>query len=52
MKRLAGAGKAVLLVEQRARAALKIADWTSALGLQGQTRLAGRLTSSSEASGL
>jgi branched-chain amino acid transport system ATP-binding protein len=41
VKRLAGAGKAVLLVEQRARAALKIADWTSVL-VSGQTRLEGR----------
>ena len=41
VKRLAGAGKAVLLVEQRARAAIKIADWTSVL-VSGQTRLEGR----------
>ena len=41
IKRLAGVGKAVLLVEQRARAALKIADWTSVL-VSGQTRLEGR----------
>jgi ABC-type branched-subunit amino acid transport system ATPase component len=41
VKRLAGVGKAVLLVEQRARAALKIADWTSVL-VSGQTRLEGR----------
>jgi ABC-type branched-subunit amino acid transport system ATPase component len=41
VKRLAGAGKAVLLVEQRARAALKIADWTSVL-VSGTTRLEGR----------
>jgi ABC-type branched-subunit amino acid transport system ATPase component len=41
VKRLAGAGKAVLLVEQRARAALQIADWTSVL-VSGQTRLEGR----------
>jgi ABC-type branched-subunit amino acid transport system ATPase component len=39
--RLAGAGKAVLLVEQRARAALQIADWTSVL-VSGSTRLEGR----------
>jgi ABC-type branched-subunit amino acid transport system ATPase component len=39
--RLAGAGKAVLLVEQRARAALQIADWTSVL-VSGATRLEGR----------
>jgi len=39
--RLAGAGKAVLLVEQRARAALQIADWTSVL-VSGTTRLEGR----------
>jgi ABC-type branched-subunit amino acid transport system ATPase component len=41
VKRLAGVGKAVLLVEQRARAALKIANWTSVL-VSGQTRLEGR----------
>jgi ABC-type branched-subunit amino acid transport system ATPase component len=41
VKRLAGIGKAVLLVEQRARAALQIADWTSVL-VSGQTRLEGR----------
>jgi ABC-type branched-subunit amino acid transport system ATPase component len=39
--RLAGLGKAVLLVEQRARAALQIADWTSVL-VSGTTRLEGR----------
>jgi ABC-type branched-subunit amino acid transport system ATPase component len=39
--RLAGVGKAVLLVEQRARAALQIADWTSVL-VSGTTRLEGR----------
>jgi ABC-type branched-subunit amino acid transport system ATPase component len=39
--RLAGAGKAVLLVEQRARAALQIASWTSVL-VSGTTRLEGR----------
>jgi len=37
---LAAAGKAVLLVEQRARAALAIASWTSVL-VSGQTRLEG-----------
>src|SRR5438552_18370215 len=31
VKRLAGVGKAVLLVEQRARAAPEIANWTSVL---------------------
>ncbi|MEO8745150.1 MAG: ABC transporter ATP-binding protein [Candidatus Dormiibacterota bacterium] len=41
VKRLAGVGKAVLLVEQRARAALQIADWTSVL-VSGATRLEGR----------
>jgi ABC-type branched-subunit amino acid transport system ATPase component len=41
VKRLASIGKAVLLVEQRARAALQIADWTSVL-VSGQTRLEGR----------
>ena len=41
VKRLAGLGKAVLLVEQRARAALQIADWTSVL-VSGTTRLEGR----------
>ncbi len=39
--RLASAGKAVLLVEQRARAALQIASWTSVL-VSGSTRLEGR----------
>lgn len=39
--RLAGVGKAVLLVEQRARAALQIADWTTVL-VSGTTRLEGR----------
>jgi ABC-type branched-subunit amino acid transport system ATPase component len=39
--RLAGAGKSVLLVEQRARAALQIATWTSVL-VSGTTRLEGR----------
>src|SRR5256884_6615627 len=41
VKRLAGVGKAVLLVEQRARAALEIAAWTSVL-VSGTTRLEGR----------
>jgi branched-chain amino acid transport system ATP-binding protein len=39
--RLAGLGKAVLLVEQRARAALQIAGWTNVL-VSGTTRLEGR----------
>jgi ABC-type branched-subunit amino acid transport system ATPase component len=39
--RLAGLGKSVLLVEQRARAALQIASWTSVL-VSGMTRLEGR----------
>ena len=39
--RLAGLGKAVLLVEQRARAALQVASWTSVL-VSGSTRLEGR----------
>jgi ABC-type branched-subunit amino acid transport system ATPase component len=39
--RLAGLGKAVLLVEQRARAALQVADWTSVL-VSGSVRLEGR----------
>ena len=41
VKRLAGVGKAVLLVEQRARAAMQIASWTSVL-VSGATRLEGR----------
>jgi ABC-type branched-subunit amino acid transport system ATPase component len=41
VRRLAGLGKAVLLVEQRARAALQIADWTSVL-VSGSVRLEGR----------
>jgi len=41
VRRLAGLGKAVLLVEQRARAALKVADWTSVL-VSGAVRLEGR----------
>jgi ABC-type branched-subunit amino acid transport system ATPase component len=40
VRRLAVAGKAVLLVEQRARAAMQIADWTSVL-VSGETRLEG-----------
>ena len=39
--RLANGGKAVLLVEQRARAAMQIASWTSVL-VSGTTRLEGR----------
>ena len=39
--RLAAGGKAVLLVEQRARAALQVASWTSVL-VSGTTRLEGR----------
>jgi branched-chain amino acid transport system ATP-binding protein len=41
VRRLADAGKAVLLVEQRARAALQIADWVVVL-VSGVTRLEGR----------
>ena len=41
VRRLADLGKAVLLVEQRARAALGIADWTLVL-VSGATRLEGR----------
>jgi ABC-type branched-subunit amino acid transport system ATPase component len=41
VRRLADAGKAVLLVEQRARAALEIADWTVVL-VSGVNRLEGR----------
>jgi ABC-type branched-subunit amino acid transport system ATPase component len=41
VRRLADAGKAVLLVEQRARAALEIADWTVVL-VSGVARLEGR----------
>jgi ABC-type branched-subunit amino acid transport system ATPase component len=41
VRRLADAGKAILLVEQRARAALEIADWTVVL-VSGVTRLEGR----------
>jgi len=40
-RRLADVGKAVLLVEQRARAALGIADWTLVL-VSGMIRLEGR----------
>jgi len=39
--RLASAGKAVLLVEQRARAAMQVASWASVL-VSGATRLEGR----------
>ena len=38
--RLGAAGKAVLMVEQRARAALEVASWTSVL-VSGETRLEG-----------
>ncbi len=41
VRRLAGLGKALLLVEQRARAALQVADWTSVL-VSGSVRLEGR----------
>jgi branched-chain amino acid transport system ATP-binding protein len=41
VRTLADAGKAVLLVEQRARAALEIANWTVVL-VAGVTRLEGR----------
>lgn len=41
VQRLAGAGKAVLLVEQRARAAMQIASWVAVL-VSGATRLEGR----------
>lgn len=41
VKRLAAVGKAVLLVEQRARAAMQVATWTSVL-VSGSTRLEGR----------
>ena len=41
--RLAAAGKAVLLVEQRARAALQVAAWTSVL-VSGSARLEGSPT--------
>src|SRR4029077_3895761 len=51
VQRLAGTGKAVLLVEQRARAALQIADWTSVL-VSGTTRLEGRPAGARKRSGL
>jgi ABC-type branched-subunit amino acid transport system ATPase component len=41
VNRLAGGGKAVLLVEQRARAAMQIASWAAVL-VSGATRLEGR----------
>ena len=41
VRALAESGKAVLLVEQRARAALQVASWTSVL-VSGSTRLEGR----------
>jgi len=41
VRRLAGLGKAVLIVEQRARAALQVTDWTSVL-VSGSVRLEGR----------
>jgi branched-chain amino acid transport system ATP-binding protein len=41
VRRLADSGKAILLVEQRARAALEVANWTTVL-VSGQTRLEGR----------
>jgi ABC-type branched-subunit amino acid transport system ATPase component len=40
VRRLADLGKAVLLVEQRARAAMELADWTAVL-VSGVTRLEG-----------
>jgi len=40
VRRLADLGKAVLLVEQRARAALEVANWTQVL-VSGLTRLEG-----------
>ncbi|TMD35722.1 MAG: ABC transporter ATP-binding protein [Chloroflexi bacterium] len=40
VRRLAALGKAVLIVEQRARAALQVADWTSVL-VSGSVRLEG-----------
>ncbi|HEY4026360.1 MAG TPA: ABC transporter ATP-binding protein [Candidatus Dormibacteraeota bacterium] len=43
VRRLADLGKAVLLVEQRARAAMELADWTAVL-VSGVTRLEGRPT--------
>jgi ABC-type branched-subunit amino acid transport system ATPase component len=41
VRRLAELGKAVLLVEQRARAVLEVANWTTVL-VSGTTRLEGR----------
>src|ERR1700680_821741 len=41
VRRLANLGKAVLLVEQRARAAMEVATWTMVL-VSGSTRLEGR----------
>ena len=41
IRRLANLGKAVLLVEQRARAAMEVATWTIVL-VSGSTRLEGR----------
>ncbi len=41
VRRLANLGKAVLLVEQRARAAMEVASWTMVL-VSGSTRLEGR----------
>ena len=41
VRRLANLGKAVLLVEQRARAAMEVAAWTMVL-VSGSTRLEGR----------
>ena len=41
VRRLAEVGKAVLMVEQRARAALEIASWTNVL-VSGRTQLEGR----------
>jgi branched-chain amino acid transport system ATP-binding protein len=40
VKRLADAGVAVLIVEQKARQAMQIADWTYVL-LNGRTQIAG-----------
>ena len=41
IRQLADMGKAVLLVEQRARAAMRVADWTMVL-VSGTSRLEGR----------
>src|SRR5207302_8178024 len=41
VRRLADLGKAILLVEQRARAVLEVASWTTVL-VSGATRLEGR----------